>query len=197
MKETRLNVMGYDDMKAKVQFVFTSLSAGQAISYRYERVFEHEKMQLCAYHGMVRSETGSAGVMFARDTWNVFRDVVFGTSAFGLGEKALLNYDTLDAENKGLVDQRVRGYTSPKERYINKIAEGVATAAASLYLKVINNALGVHHKEFYINMIAEGVATLAASVCSKRIIVRLSDFKPSEYKSVIGGRHLEPDEESP
>ena len=123
--------------------------------------------------------------------------MVFGTSAFGLGEKALLNYDTLDAENKGLVDQRVGGYTSPKELYINKIAEGVATVAASLYLKVINNALGVHHKEFYINMIAEGVATLAASACPKRIIVRLSDFKPSEYKSLIGGKHLEPDEESP
>ena len=66
MKETCLNVMGYDDMKAKVQFMFASLSAEQAISYRYQRVFEHEKVQLCAYHGMVRSETGSAGVMFAR-----------------------------------------------------------------------------------------------------------------------------------
>ena len=52
-------------------------------------------------------------------------------------------------------------------------------------------------KEFYINKIAEGVATLAASVYPKRIIVRLSDFKSNEYKSLIGGEQYEPDEENP
>jgi len=52
-------------------------------------------------------------------------------------------------------------------------------------------------KEFYVQKIAEGVATLAASVYPKRIIVRLSDFKSNEYKSLIGGDQYEPDEENP
>ena len=86
-------------------------------------------------------------------------------NAIGVHPKALLNYDTLDAETKALVDDRMRGYASPKEFYINKIAEGVATLAASVY--------------------------------PKRIIVRLSDFKSNEYKSLIGGEQYEPDEENP
>ncbi|CAE7372479.1 ppsA, partial [Symbiodinium sp. CCMP2456] len=86
-------------------------------------------------------------------------------NAIGVHPKALLNYDTLDAETKALVDDRMRGYGSPKEFYINKIAEGVATLAASVY--------------------------------PKRIIVRLSDFKSNEYKSLIGGEQYEPDEENP
>ena len=86
-------------------------------------------------------------------------------NAIGVHPKALLNYDTLDAETKALVDERMRGYGSPKEFYINKIAEGVATLAASVY--------------------------------PKRIIVRLSDFKSNEYKSLIGGEQYEPDEENP
>merc|ERR1712054_712299 len=49
----------------------------------------------------------------------------------------------------------------------------------------------------YVQKIVEGVATLAASVYPKRIIVRLSDFKSNEYKSLIGGDQYEPDEENP
>jgi len=86
-------------------------------------------------------------------------------NAIGVHPKALLNYDTLDAETKELVDQKMVGYTSPKEFYIAKIAEGVATLACSVY--------------------------------PKRIIVRLSDFKSNEYKSLIGGENYEPDEENP
>jgi len=86
-------------------------------------------------------------------------------NAIGVHPKALLNYDTLDAETKGLVDAKMKGYGSPKEFYVQKIVEGVATLAASVY--------------------------------PKRIIVRLSDFKSNEYKSLIGGDQYEPDEENP
>ena len=51
--------------------------------------------------------------------------------------KALLNYDTLDAETKALVDAKMKGYGSPKEFYVQKIVEGVATLAASVYPKRI------------------------------------------------------------
>jgi len=86
-QETYLNVMGYEDMKAKVHLVFASLFTDRAISYRHDRGFEHEKVQLCATcQKMVRSETGAAGVMFSLDTESGFRDVVFVTSAYGLGE---------------------------------------------------------------------------------------------------------------
>jgi len=57
--------------------------------------------------------------------------------------------------------------------------------------------MGNSPKEFYVNKIVEGVATLASSVYPKRIIVRLSDFKSNEYKSLIGGEKYEPDEENP
>jgi len=86
-QETYLNVMGYEEMKKKVHLVFASLFTDRAISYRHDRGFDHRKVQLCATcQKMVRSETGSAGVVFSLDTESGFRDVVFVTSAYGLGE---------------------------------------------------------------------------------------------------------------
>merc|ERR1711920_723721 len=86
-------------------------------------------------------------------------------NAIGVHPMALLNYDTIDASTKALIDEKMKGYASPTEFYIQKIVEGVATLAASVY--------------------------------PKRIIVRLSDFKSNEYKSLIGGEAYEPDEENP
>merc|ERR1719327_1228986 len=108
-QETYLNVMGYEDMKAKVHLVFASLFTDRAISYRHDRGFEHSKVQLCATcQKMVRSETGSAGVMFTLDTESGFKDVVFVTSAYGLGETV------------------VGGTVNPDEWYVFKptLAEG-------------------------------------------------------------------------
>jgi len=86
-QETYLNVMGYEELKKKVHLVFASLFTDRAISYRHDRGFEHSKVQLCATcQKMVRSETGAAGVVFSLDTESGFRDVVFVTSAYGLGE---------------------------------------------------------------------------------------------------------------
>mmetsp|Transcript_4142 Transcript_4142/g.7028 ORF Transcript_4142/g.7028 Transcript_4142/m.7028 type:complete len:586 (+) Transcript_4142:2-1759(+) len=86
-------------------------------------------------------------------------------NAIGVHPKALLELDTMDAETKKIIEEKMRGYDSPKDFYVKKITEGVATLAASVY--------------------------------PKKIIVRLSDFKSNEYKSLIGGDKYEPDEENP
>lgn len=51
--------------------------------------------------------------------------------------------------------------------------------------------------DYYINRLAEGISTLAAAFHSKRVIVRMSDFKSNEYAHLIGGQQFEPDEENP
>merc|ERR1712232_411286 len=130
-QETYLNVMGYDDMKAKVHLVFASLFTDRAISYRHDRGFEHSKVQLCATcQKMVRSETGSAGVMFSLDTESGFKDVVFVTSAWGLGETV------------------VGGTVNPDEWYVFKptLAEGkdaiIARTMGSKLIKMVYKAGG-------------------------------------------------------
>merc|ERR1719191_674144 len=86
-QETYLNVAGYEDVREKTHLVFASLFTDRAISYRHDRGFDHRKVQLCAtVQKMVRSETGSSGVMFTLDTESGFKDAVFVTSAWGLGE---------------------------------------------------------------------------------------------------------------
>lgn len=130
-QETYLNVMGYEELKAKVHLVFASLFTDRAISYRHDRGFEHEKVQLCATcQKMVRSETGAAGVMFSLDTESGFKDVVFVTSAYGLGETV------------------VGGTVNPDEWYVFKptLAEGksaiVSRNMGSKMIKMVYKAGG-------------------------------------------------------
>jgi len=130
-QETYLNVMGYEELKAKVHLVFASLFTDRAISYRHDRGFEHEKVQLCATcQKMVRSETGAAGVMFSLDTESGFKDVVFVTSAYGLGETV------------------VGGTVNPDEWYVFKptLAEGkqaiVSRTMGSKKVKMVYKAGG-------------------------------------------------------
>jgi pyruvate,water dikinase len=86
-QETYLNVSGYENLKEKVHQCYASLFTDRAISYRHDKGFDHRSVQLCAcVQKMVRSETASAGVMFTLDTESGFNDVVFVTSAWGLGE---------------------------------------------------------------------------------------------------------------
>lgn len=51
--------------------------------------------------------------------------------------------------------------------------------------------------DYYISRLAEGISTLAAAFHSKRVIVRMSDFKSNEYAHLIGGPQFEPNEENP
>lgn len=102
-QETFLNVTGADDVVLKVKEVFASLYNDRAIAYRVHHGFKHEDVFLSAgVQLMVRSGVGSSGVLFTLDTESGFRDVVFVTSSFGLGEMV------------------VQGAVNPDEFYVYK-----------------------------------------------------------------------------
>src|SRR5690554_3856270 len=102
-QETFLNIRGIDQVLHAVKEVFTSLFNDRAISYRVHQGFDHAGVALSAgIQKMVRSETGAAGVMFTLDTESGFRDAVFVTSAYGLGETV------------------VQGAVNPDEFYVHK-----------------------------------------------------------------------------
>lgn len=86
-QETYLNVVGIDEVLEKIRHVFASLYNDRAISYRVHKGYAHADVALSAgIQRMVRSDCGSAGVMFTLDTESGFEDVVFITSSYGLGE---------------------------------------------------------------------------------------------------------------
>lgn len=102
-QETFLNISGIENVKHAIKEVFASLFNDRAISYRVHQGFPHELVALSAgIQRMVRSETGAAGVMFTMDTESGFRDVVFVTAAYGLGETV------------------VQGAVNPDEFYVHK-----------------------------------------------------------------------------
>ena len=84
---TYLNVRGEDDVLDKVMECFASLFTNRAISYRVDRGFDHLSVYLSVgVQKMIRSDLASSGVMFTIDTDSGFRDVVYITGAYGLGE---------------------------------------------------------------------------------------------------------------
>ncbi len=86
-QETYLNVCGLDNVLLSIKKVFASLYNDRAISYRVHQDFDHSKVALSAgIQRMVRSDLGTSGVMFTLDTESGFRDAVFITAAYGLGE---------------------------------------------------------------------------------------------------------------
>ncbi len=104
-QETFLNVRGLLEVKAKILEVFASLYNDRAISYRVHQGFAHSDVALSAgIQIMVRSDLGSAGVAFTLDTESGFRNVVFITSSYGLGETV------------------VQGAVNPDEFYLYKPA---------------------------------------------------------------------------
>ena len=97
-QETFLNVTGEEDVVAKVKEVFASLYNDRAIAYRVHHGFKHEDVFLSAgVQLMVRSDVGASGVLFTLDTESGFRNVVFVTSSYGLGENVVQGSVTPDA----------------------------------------------------------------------------------------------------
>ncbi len=108
-QETFLNIQGYENILHAIKEVFASLYNDRAIAYRVHKGFAHADVALSAgVQRMVRSDTGAAGVMFTIDTESGFRDVVFITASYGLGETV------------------VQGAVNPDEFYVHKptLAEG-------------------------------------------------------------------------
>ena len=102
-QETYLNVRGTSHLIESIKRVYASLFTNRAISYRVDKGFDHMKVALSAgIQKMVRSDLASAGVMFSIDTETGFRDAVFITGAYGLGENV------------------VQGAVSPDEAYVFK-----------------------------------------------------------------------------
>jgi pyruvate,water dikinase len=102
-QETFLNVTGAEDVVRKVKEVFASLYNDRAIAYRVHHGFKHEDVFLSAgVQLMVRSDVGASGVLFTLDTESGFREVVFVTASYGLGENV------------------VQGAVNPDEFYVYK-----------------------------------------------------------------------------
>jgi pyruvate,water dikinase len=86
-QETFLNVRGVDELIESVQGCIASLFTDRAISYRERHGFDHMKVALSVgVQPMVRSDIGSAGVIFTLDPESGFRDLVVISGAYGLGE---------------------------------------------------------------------------------------------------------------
>ena len=108
-QETYLHVRGIDALPIHVKKVFASLYNDRAIAYRVHHGFAHADVALSAgVQRMVRSDLACAGVLFTLDTESGFRDVVFITAAYGLGETV------------------VQGAVNPDEFYVHKprLADG-------------------------------------------------------------------------
>ena len=89
-QETFLNVSGVENILTSIRLVFASLYNDRAISYRVHQKFAHSDVAISAgVQKMVRSDKASSGVMFTLDTESGFRDVVFITSSYGLGESVV------------------------------------------------------------------------------------------------------------
>jgi pyruvate,water dikinase len=85
-----LNVRGEDDVLKKVMDCFASLFTNRAISYREDHGFDHLGVYLSVgVQKMIRSDLASSGVMFTIDTESGFRDVVYITGSYGLGENVV------------------------------------------------------------------------------------------------------------
>lgn len=109
-QETFLNVQGIDAILVAIKHVFASLFNDRAISYRVHQGYDHRGVALSAgVQRMVRSDLASSGVMFTIDTESGFDQVVFITSAYGLGEMV------------------VQGAVNPDEFYVHKptLAKGL------------------------------------------------------------------------
>ena len=86
-QETYLHVRGGGELLDACRRVFASLFTARAIAYRRDQGFDHMSVALSVgVQKMVRADVGASGVMFTLDTESGFRDVVFITAAYGLGE---------------------------------------------------------------------------------------------------------------
>ena len=102
-QETFLNVQGIDAVMLAIKHVFASLFNDRAISYRVHQGYDHQGVAISAgVQRMVRSDLAASGVMFTLDTESGFDQVVFITSAYGLGEMV------------------VQGAVNPDEFYVHK-----------------------------------------------------------------------------
>jgi pyruvate,water dikinase len=126
-QETYLNIHGLDNVITAIRHVYASLFNNRAIAYRVHQGFAHETVALSAgVQRMIRSDLAASGVMFTLDTESGFRDAVFITGAWGLGETV------------------VQGAVNPDEFYVYKpalAADRMAILSRNLGEKAIKMVL--------------------------------------------------------
>jgi pyruvate,water dikinase len=131
-QETFLNIAGVDNLLSAVRQVFASLYNDRAIAYRVHQGFAHKDVALSTgIQRMVRSDIGASGVIFTLDTESGFDQVVFITSAYGLGETV------------------VQGAVNPDEFYVYKPALKQGKSAVirrNLGSKMIKMVFGAGNK---------------------------------------------------
>ncbi len=141
-QETFLNISGIDNVLQAIRHVFASLYNDRAISYRAHQGFANEAVALsAAVQMMVRSDLAASGVLFTLDTESGFRDVVFITASYGLGEMV------------------VQGSVNPDEYYVHKptLAQGKPA--------MVRRALGSKlHKMIFTSDAAAGLSTRVVDV---------------------------------
>ncbi|MFO1305732.1 MAG: phosphoenolpyruvate synthase [Burkholderiales bacterium] len=141
-QETFLNISGIDNILHAVREVFASLYNDRAIAYRAHQGYEHAEVALSAgIQRMVRSDLGSAGVMFTLDTESGFDKVVFITSAYGLGELV------------------VQGAINPDEFYVDK--RNIAAGRPAILRKTVG---GKAQKMVFTETRASGKSTATLEV---------------------------------
>ncbi len=162
-QDTYLNIRGPEELIDSCRRCFASLFTNRAISYREDKGFDHFTIALSiGVQKMVRSDISSSGVMFSLDTESGFRDVVFVTGAYGLGENV------------------VQGAVNPDEFYVFKptlkqrFRPIISKKIGSKEIKMIYTSDGKHptknvsvepskRKQFCIN--DDEVLTLAKWAC--------------------------------
>lgn len=142
-QETYLNIKGAENLLYTCKRVYASLFTNRAISYRVNQGFAHMDVALSiGIQKMVRADRGSAGVIFTLDTETGFRDVVFITAAYGLGENV------------------VQGAVNPDEYYVykNTFAKGnrpiIKRQLGDKALKMIyasDNAIGISTRNVHVH----------------------------------------------
>lgn len=146
-QETFLNIQGEDDLLDACRRCYASLFTNRAISYREEKGFDHMQVALSVgVQRMVRSDKGSAGVMFSIDTETGFPDVAIINAAWGLGETVVQGSVTpdqytvfkpllkgKDGENSRFkpIVQKKRGSKEKKMIYASEGSESTTTVATS------------------------------------------------------------------
>ncbi|OMH32616.1 phosphoenolpyruvate synthase [Motiliproteus sp. MSK22-1] len=142
-QETYLNIAGLENVKLAIKQVFASLFNDRSIAYRVHRCIPHKDVALSAgIQRMVRSETGSSGVMYTLDTESGFRNLIFINAVYGLAEPV------------------IQGQVNPDEFYVSKsilIAKRPAVLSRNLGRKSIKM---IHTDQ---HLVGESVTTIKSS----------------------------------
>lgn len=147
-QESFLNVKGLKSVLHAIKLVYASPFNSRAISYRYDRGFDHSACALSVgIQPMIRSDKGTSGVIFTLDTETGFDKVILITAAYGLGEAIVqgkvnpdefLVYKPILEQDKFAILQRKLGNKAIKMVYTKNTKPRESIKAINVSLKEQN-----------------------------------------------------------